>query len=97
MQKKASHLVNLNRLYRKRPVVIEAIRFVGGRENAQEILQFTEHKAVWFFNHETISIDTPDGTVNIDIGDWIIKGARGEFYSCKNDTFERTYEQISNT
>lgn len=41
---------------------------------------------------ETILIDTMEGTMRTDVGDWIIKGVAGEFYPCKPDIFATTYE-----
>ena len=39
-------------------------------------------------------IDTLEGRMKADIGDFIIKGVNGEFYPCKPDIFEKSYEQI---
>jgi hypothetical protein len=39
-----------------------------------------------------INIKTLEGTMRADIGDWIIKGVKGELYPCKPDIFEATYE-----
>ena len=38
-------------------------------------------------------IETLEGNFRVDIGDWVIKGIKGEFYPCKPDIFEMTYEQ----
>lgn len=40
-----------------------------------------------------IQIHTLEGTMTADLGDWIIKGIRGEFYPCKPDIFEATYSE----
>ena len=37
-------------------------------------------------------IDTLEGVSTVSIGDWVIKGVKGEFYPCKPDIFEATYE-----
>jgi hypothetical protein len=42
-----------------------------------------------------ISIRTIEGTMDATPGDWIIKGVAGEFYPCKPDIFEATYEAVS--
>jgi hypothetical protein len=39
-----------------------------------------------------IEIDTLEGTMRANYGDWIIKGVNGEFYPCKPDIFEKTYD-----
>lgn len=41
-----------------------------------------------------IAIDTLEGTMRVDYGDYIIKGIQGEFYPCKPDIFEQTYEEV---
>lgn len=40
----------------------------------------------------TISIETLEGTMRADVGDWVICGVKGELYPCKPDIFEQTYE-----
>ena len=42
------------------------------------------------------SVQTPEGAMRIADGDWLIKGVKGEFYPCKADIFEQTYEPITN-
>ena len=80
-------------LYRKKPVVIEAIRWTGA--NVDEVLGFilTKGEARRGLNN-VIYIDTLEGTMAADKGDWVIKGVKGEFYPCKPDIFEATYESI---
>lgn len=41
---------------------------------------------------ETTFIETLEGTMRADPGDWIITGVKGERYPCKPDIFEQTYE-----
>lgn len=41
-----------------------------------------------------LMIKTLEGTMKADIGDYIIKGVNGEFYPCKPDIFEKTYEVV---
>lgn len=36
--------------------------------------------------------ETLEGTMRVSLGDWIIRGVQGEFYPCKPDIFEATYE-----
>lgn len=86
--------------YRKRPVVIEAIQFNG--KNFDEISEFSLGKAKRRIAYEgntpietdTIDIITLEGTMNAIKGDYIIKGIQGEFYPCKPDIFEETYELV---
>jgi len=80
--------------YRKKPVVIEAIQFTG--KNEDEINAFlaggTRDHVV---TTEQVHISTLEGTMRADLKDWIIKGVKGEFYPCKPDIFEATYEQVT--
>ena len=75
--------------YRKKPVVIEAIQWNG--ENTMEILKWVGNKAYF---HDSIYIKTLEGDHKATIGDYIIKGIKGEFYPCKPDIFEMTYEKV---
>ena len=43
---------------------------------------------------ETLFVKTIEGDMRASLGDWIIKGVNGEFYFCKPDIFEKTYEQV---
>lgn len=42
-----------------------------------------------------LSIDTLEGLMRADVGDFIIRGIKGEHYPCKSDIFEQTYEEVS--
>ena len=76
--------------YRKKPVVIEAEQF-----RPDKPLPFNRryapcclHTAGYWY------IDTLEGQMRICEGDWIIRGVNGEFYPCKPDIFEATYEEV---
>jgi hypothetical protein len=75
--------------YRKKPVVIEALEWNGS--NAVEVIQFTDGQAKQ--EGQIIIIPTLEGDHEASLGDMIIKGVSGEFYPCKPDIFEMTYEQ----
>ena len=84
--------------YRKKPVVIEARRlfepnipsdissWCGGKVCGVGDLG----RKVW------IEIETLEGVMCANYGDWIIKGVKGEFYPCKSDIFEQTYDEVVN-
>ena len=82
--------------YRKKPVVIDAIQFDGW--NWRECYQFMSNEALWFTCdmrfEEKIEIITLEGVMTASVGDYIIKGVQGEFYPCKPDIFEATYELV---
>lgn len=77
--------------YKKKPVEIEAIRFTGS--NYEEIREFIGKNTLC--SDLSIVIPTLEGDMVAQKGDYIIKGVQGEFYPCKPDIFEETYEIIS--
>lgn len=77
--------------YKKKPVVIEAIRFIGS--NYEEIKKFIGQNTLC--SDLSIVISTLEGDMVAQKGDYIIKGVQGEFYPCKPDIFEETYEVVS--
>lgn len=87
--------------YRKKPVVIEAKQFKGDVENILEILNWIADfhkligKPVARFEGGVLIIPTLEGDMTAQIGDWIIKGVQNEFYPCKPDIFNNTYEEVS--
>lgn len=86
--------------YRKKPIVVEAIQWNG--VNRGEIEMFCGHDNVEFkveiLSGSTLGlqliIKTLEGDMVANRGDYIIKGICGEFYSCKEEIFEKTYELL---
>lgn len=76
--------------FRKKPVVISAVRFLNG--NFDELQEFTSGTVL--FEGGEVLIETLEGTMKCSEGDWIIKGVKGEFYPCKPDIFEATYDKV---
>lgn len=77
--------------YRKKPVVIEAVQWKG--INITEMEQFASGKVEYTLDNCLI-VDTLEGTMRAEFGDYIIKGIKGEYYPCKPDIFEATYEAV---
>jgi hypothetical protein len=81
--------------FRKKPVVVEARQLIDDLRNHTEI-------ATWItvnggdvdvpFAESCLYIKTLEGRMKAEIGDWIIKGVANEFYPCKPDIFEKSYE-----
>ncbi len=80
--------------YRKKPVIIDAVQIRGDNDN--ELLSFLNEHVVPFemVGDHVILIHTLEGDMKADPLDWIIKGVKGEFYPCKPDIFEATYERV---
>lgn len=79
--------------YRKKPVIVEAIQWTG--DNTSEVMEFC-NKASRLMDGKklyALIIKTLEGDMKCERDDWIIKGINGEFYSCKPDVFEKTYER----
>ena len=75
--------------FRKKPVVIEAMQYYG--DSTELVLVFGQGniKAV---AQDCLEIATLEGRMHARLNDWIIRGVAGEFYPCKPDIFEATYE-----
>lgn len=79
--------------YRKKPVVIDAIQYDGS--NSVEIESFSEGNITKNGGKsDFMTVKSLEGNVVAVTGDWIIKGVNGEFYPCKPDIFEKTYEKV---
>jgi hypothetical protein len=87
--------------FRKIPVVIDALLFKTNNEaddkNMNEIVKWvnqgksSNERHAWH-NGTSIFIQTLEGTMAANVGDWIIQGIQGEHYPCRGDIFEKTYE-----
>lgn len=114
------------RLFRKKPVVIEAMQWPGSAEAATPIIDWAlssggtirywgdgsemadpdcptiDYHATHRYcpscpftdEKESLRVDTLEGTMRAEAGDWIIRGVQGEFYPCKPDIFAATYEEV---
>ena len=79
--------------FRKKPVVIEAVQWTG--KNVRQIEDFiAKDVLMWNAAKDTPIIGTLEGNHTASIVDWIIRGVNGEFYPCKPDIFEKTYEAV---
>lgn len=91
--------------YRKKPVVIEAVQWTNF--NLQDVEDFVGKRlkgepfseAAWEVGKGTpyfsLLIETLEGTMKANPNDYIIKGVHGEFYPCKPDIFDKTYEEVT--
>lgn len=80
--------------FRKKPVVIEAMQFTV--ENKDQVRNWVETGtrtlAQGTSENPRLGIRTLEGMMEANVGDWIIRGVKGEFYPCKPDIFSETYE-----
>lgn len=92
--------------YRKKPVEVEAIQWTG--DNTLQVIRFMGQDVdfdrymerdkfsdyVDYARKEGLKIHTLEGEMTASVGDYIIKGVKGEFYPCKPDIFKATYEKV---
>lgn len=93
--------------YRKKPIEVDAVLWNG--DNQREMFDFltngekvndymTASGDSFLIDHSAVKgglvIKTLEGKMAATIGDYIIKGVNGEFYPCKPDIFEQTYERV---
>ena len=88
--------------FRKKPVVIEAVQFLPDPEGVQKGAWPADWPVSEWLTLEMgpdalvpkLVIPTLEGDITASPGDWIIRGIKGEFYPCRNDIFEATYEPV---
>lgn len=74
---------------RKKPVVVEAMLYTG--PNFDEVGEWC---GAFHAGTDYLIIKTLEGNHRANPGDWVIKGVKGEFYPCKPDIFDQTYEVV---
>ena len=81
----------------KKPVVIEATQLINNEFRSLDDIPFSDCKN-WKTGKDEqgffVAIPTLEGEMKARNNDWIIKGVNGEYYPCKPDIFEKTYEQV---
>ena len=81
--------------YKTKPVVIEAIQWLGTKQSFDEIIAMGNVKwRAGVMGTDSFFIETLEGEHIASKGDYIIRGLKGEYYPCKPDIFEMKYEKI---
>ena len=82
--------------YRKKPIVVEVIQYKGYNSLplVKKLMGNEFEKVLFKPISEKLIISTLEGDHEASVGDYIIKGVQGEFYPCKPDIFEMTYELV---
>ena len=84
--------------YKKKPVIIEALQFKSNMsvKDLNDLIDFIGMKNIVDIGRDNLylTIRTLEGNMIASPGDYIIKGIQGEFYPCKPDIFEQTYDKI---
>lgn len=89
-------------IFRKKPTTVSAIQWTG--TNCEEVKAFFSEDAKKTYGpmldldgkpeKGDLLIETLEGTMRASPGDFIIRGTKGEYYPCKPDIFEQTYEVV---
>lgn len=83
--------------FRKKPVVIEATQLINNEFRSLDDISINDCKDWKTGTDENgfyVKIPTLEGEMRANNNDWIIKGVNGEYYPCKPDIFEKTYERV---
>ena len=83
--------------FRKKPVVIDAIQYTGNHREIWTFMGIPQADQAVMQAQQYIPnylIRTLEGEMAASPGDWIIKGVNSEFYPCKPDIFDKTYEEV---
>lgn len=84
--------------FRKMPVEIDAVLWDGQEDTLDIIVRWSSGAELKVASREwgyTLTIPTLEGEMNASLGDWIIRGVKGEVYPCKPDIFAATYEAVN--
>ena len=81
--------------FRKKPVLVDAIQY----KKSVHFGKLQDRGLCWEGVHDQIMvhvphIHTPEGIMFVSDGDWIVRGVHGEYYPCKPDIFEETYDKV---
>ena len=73
--------------------LFEVVSFVQGKPDlSTQAAQGAWETYAGSVGNTGFKIETLEGIMTANVNDWIIKGVAGEFYPCKPDIFEQTYE-----
>lgn len=87
--------------YRKKPVVVEAFIWTGDQDQTEDpewMVEALKSGVAKFIDEgveHNLYVETGHGIVLVAVGDYIIRGVKGEIYPCKLDIFEQTYEIVA--
>lgn len=82
--------------YRKKPVVVDAMQWTGSGKCWLKMVEFIGRNLIDRPSYDILKISTLEGDLFASKNDFIIKGIHGEFYPCKPNIFEKTYELVGN-
>ncbi|MCE4941101.1 MULTISPECIES: hypothetical protein [Bacillus] len=87
--------------YRKKPVEVEALKWGGITQDSLDNLrkfigdEAYKERCLVYPTSDKLKIKTPSSEVVVQVGDYIIRGIEDEYYMCRSDIFEKTYERVN--
>lgn len=75
---------------RKKPVLVQAMQYTG--DNIADLREWAD--VTWSDNHGAWAVKTLEGEMMLERGCYVICGLQGEFYPCRQDIFEASYEAV---
>jgi hypothetical protein len=90
----------MGKLYRKKPIAVEVMQFIGTNWRDIEVwsddsVYVRGSKLPDYQKEMEMTVTTLEGQVRARVGDYIIRGVRGEFYPCEKSIFEETYYEVT--
>ena len=94
--------------WRKKPIIVDAIQYIGTEESYNELVKFINDSAptlkvsarrggLTAYTESMVYITMPnDQILQMNTGDFLVKGVDGSIYPVRKDTFYRTYEKVDN-
>ena len=84
--------------YRRKLGIVDAVQYVDSKEGIAEVLRFCPQAGLFSpREHETspfFIIKTLEGNMEAHVGDWLVRGIKGEYYPVKPDIFSALYEPV---
>lgn len=82
--------------FRKKPVEIDAVQLGDNEQSLDEVFNFINDGdgAAYVSDDCELFVLTLEGSLHVSVADWVIRGVAGEYYPCKPDIFEATYEPV---
>ena len=90
---------------RRKPTITEAVQFKGTKESADEIrdwvvknwpeIEVADYRHEKDYKYDYLEAESPTDDFELEVGDWLVKGADGKVFQIRDETFQRDYEIIN--
>lgn len=83
--------------FKKKPIIIEAFQITKEFCDKYKMKAVPSYGRLFYVQKDYVIVVTLEGNLIGDIGDWVVKGIKGELYPVKNNIFKATYERSKDT